>query len=779
MSRRGSSKLPEFRASQQVGEGGTADASGGTRSLIQLGQRVQQFGSQQLIRSQAQKAKQLGEMAGLNPNFKPSKFGGIATQQFNQSALQANRAMMSSDAILTTQKLKIEAQQSSPDAAVQAQNFKTMQSQAAEQMINQAPDANKGIIKNVLAHQTGQAMMDFQKSIFKQQQIKADASSIQIDNTMRATMLDQLNRVHWNAKDREIPNQEVAAAGQFLQQRIDAIQLREQASQLNPKQARLLIQHAKDGFNDQLIRSQFAAKLQEGGKQAKDFIDFVRNPEKTATGFTAARGALKKYSIKQRQALAHSLMGVARDQANTTAVSSSYFKTLVKDDTRAVLNGATPNVELRSQVELNHPKFLAQYDRIMEDSQVIYQDVKQIMKAPLSTQDRIIGESKPTNKKDPEFGRNLGNWDQTQKMVMTARVAVKNDSAKYFLNHPEMMHSVQGQTERDQVGINFDTMPADGWKPLPMNVMDHLAIAESRYTGKDVSESDVVTNNMAKGMVNQFNSLTNVQQKAALMQQWGQQSGKYFPNLIRNLINKGGLSTDAQYLIGVLPGDKNIETYSQMATLSKSELRDGIPDDDKKSIEKGRFNSNLEQYIHSISGYPNVDTAKHIEDLNAHLKDFSYASMKKNAHPETSGSSAWKHANDTFADRFTYFTLDGRTMRMPPKYDPDVVKITLQNAKTNEVKNFPFVVDRQFANEPVEVGRKSTFETLIKPGGFVANTDNDGAIYVDKNGIPMHDKDGNTMTKKFADMHISRQDLIESELSDISKLSSPDFLNEK
>ncbi|NIW98322.1 MAG: hypothetical protein GWN13_08790, partial [Phycisphaerae bacterium] len=202
-------------------------------------------------------------MAGLDPNFRPERFGGIATQAYNQAALATNRAMMSTDAILGTQKNKFEAQQASPDANVQAQVFNQLQSQYATQMINQAPQSNKAIIQNVLTHQTGQSMLEFQQHALKQNQIKMDMQAIQVDNTTRSAELHQISQINWNAEP-DLVNQQVASAGQYLKQRIDAIQLRALGGHLGPNGAQTashMIKLAQNEFNESIIRSQFNATM--------------------------------------------------------------------------------------------------------------------------------------------------------------------------------------------------------------------------------------------------------------------------------------------------------------------------------------------------------------------------------------------------------------------------------------------------------------------------------------------------------------------------------------
>jgi hypothetical protein len=756
--------LPRFTAQGQVQQGGISEASAGAQSLTQLGQRLQQFGSQQLIRTQAQAGQEKGEMAGLDPNFRPERFGGIATQAYNQAALATNRAMMSTDAILGTQKNKFEAQQASPDANVQAQVFNQLQSQYATQMINQAPQSNKAIIQNVLTHQTGQSMLEFQQHALKQNQIKMDMQAIQVDNTTRSAELHQISQINWNAEP-ELVNQQVAAAGQYLKQRTDAITLRRIGNQLGREEAASMIKHANDEFNESIIRSQFLATVKSDPQKAADFINFVRDPNAPAKGFGNTQSFLNSYSPKQRAILAKSLTKDFQSQLNASSVKASNFTAMIGDEQRAILNGAAPNAKLRSDIQTYAPKLLPKFDRMTEDAQLVSASVKSILAAPLSAQDQIYSSQKPTPQNSgDEFGRDLGNWEKVGSMLAAARKAQNSDPAAYHLNQPEMSSALNEQLVRNQVGADFNTMPASGWKPLPVNVMRQLALSQEHYTGKDQSQASVLTNNMATGMVNQFNSLSNAVEKAQLMQRWAQSAGEYFPNMVRDLITRGHMSPSNQYIIGVGPNSPDIEVYDKMTELKPGELKESaskVDNEVEKNIIKAETNSNFKQYEDSLKAYSGSGgVQEHINDTVKFMQNYAMASMLTR-NGITDASKAWKNAQNVFAARFNYGELDGRTIRVPSKYDLKSVTSYLENNKAQLLSKFNFTLNPSYAaNMSTSAAKQQTLDTLVVSGGFVTNNTNDSMIYVDQDGKAIIDDKGNNLIVKLSDIPVHNNPIL-------------------
>ena len=503
----------------------------------------------------------------------------------------------------------------------------------------------------------------------------------------------------------------------------------------------------------QVLTSQFETKLKQGSGQANDFLNFVRNPFAKKGGFPQTKSVLKGYNNIQRGVLAHRIQKLFNQHKNTQAVSGSYLTTLISDEKRAVLNGAPPNVQLRSYIEQHAPKRIDEYDRLSGDWQLIHSGVQNILSMPLSAQDRALASSRPTDPKDPEFGRALGNFNTVQSMVMSTRTAIKNDSAKWFLSHPEMSNALNQQMARSQVGVDFDKMPANGWKPLPVNVMRQLALSEEHYTGKDISDSSVTTNNMAVGMVNQLNSLSSASEKAQLMQRWSQQSGALFPNLVRDLKQKGKMSVDDEYLIGVRPNDPDIDVYQKLTSTTKQDriarLKGHI-----KDITDAKHNSAYESYISSLEAYqsgPGLDA--HINNTTEFLQDYAEASMLTDKKPISSASKAWKNAQNVFSGRFNYKELEGRTIRIPPKYNAaHVINYAVQN-KGRLLKNFNFTSD-PFISKGLTTGeaKRQTFDMLMTSGGFVSNNTNDSLIFVDHNGQAIFDDKGNNLTVKFSDI---------------------------
>ncbi|NIQ09855.1 MAG: hypothetical protein GWO08_06940, partial [Gammaproteobacteria bacterium] len=82
------------------------------------------------------------------------------------------------------------------------------------------------------------------------------------------------------------------------------------------------------------------------------------------------------------------------------------FTQQIADEQRAILNGAVPNANLRSDIQAHAPELLPKFDRMVEDAKFVSSSVKSILASPLAAQDQIYASMKPTPKgSGAEFGR--------------------------------------------------------------------------------------------------------------------------------------------------------------------------------------------------------------------------------------------------------------------------------------------------------------------------------------------------------------------------------------
>lgn len=761
MSRRGSS-LPEFRASQQVGGSGIADASGGARSLTQLGQRIQQFGQQQLVQGAVQKATQEGEMAGMDPNFKPSRFGGAAGRAFNNAALATNRHLMGTDIILNTERMKIDASKSSPDAAVQLQNFNKMSSQYGEQILNQSPTANKAYVQNMMNYHVGRAQIDMAHNIQTQQRIKGSAQWLQSDNVFHADTLQAVNHINFNQSPEGIEN-EVTAAGALLTQRNNATQLAAQGGFISSKTSFNQIRDNNVEFNRELITAQFRGKLKEGGSEPQEFIkqildDSLKGPN---------AGALKGMNFGERNKLAGQLLSEQKKFSNATGQSKAQLSHEAKDETIRVENGGVPNKVLRNTFVATNPSKQVEYDNNIQDAQLTFNLFDSAQNASFDEQKLLFDQARPTDTKNANFARKLRIVNNAQSKINQQNHRISQDPVAFFASDVSVTNSLNQKAQELKSGVNFDAMKSNGIKPLSPTPINNIVTAQL-MKGYPLSEVDILDKGQANKVANLLKSKAPTVDKINSLRSLQSSYGRWYPQLMNQLVRENKISSNESFLGSLSPSDPDLPVIDQALNTPRKVLESNIDEqrlNDLKSIMQGslqgrtsrstifpgithtqKSNRNLSDFEDSYLSFAANGTAEFLNNTKDFMHNVSLSIM--NQDHGISASDAWLQASNKIAGKFNYTTLNGKTQRVPLQFSPDVVS---KYAKDQEkkIKNFPFVLGR--LSNGKKLTRDQEIKMNISTGGWVTNSNNDGWIWVRQDGALLRNEKGNPFEFKFRD----------------------------
>lgn len=769
MSRQG---LPRFTASAQVGGSPISAATGGAASLTELGQRVQQFGEQNLQRASIQRAQDQGELAGLDPNFRPSRFPSAATEEFNKAALATNRTLMGTDIILNTEKLKNQAVQSSPDAAIQLQTFNKSMSQYGNQLFNQAPAANKAYTQNMLAYHTAVAHNAFMHNLHQQQQVKASAQWLQSDNSFHADTLRAVENINFNLPEEEIQKQ-IGAAGALLSQRNNSTMLAAQGGLIkNPEKQ---IQNNNKEFNSELISSQFRTKLFEGGEKPQKFIEQVLNH--TVKGPNA--GFLKGFNDNDRYKLATRLRKEQKLFANGSAVNKKDVSQQAKGEWDRIQNGGTPNLSMKDAYVQAFPNRGDHYDEQVSINKKIWDTFNGLQQDSFEEQSNAIRELTPNNPNNPNYERQKKIIETASSKIVQQNHQISEQGAfTFFQSNPAVQESLNKKASELSSGINFDTMKSSGIKPLSPDPIERNISAQV-MKGIPYQNVEVISKQAGNRFASYIKSNIPLTDKIRAMRQMQGRFGRWYPQLMLQLNREDKLSTTDSFIGSLDPNDPDLPIIDQALKTPSKVFQDkfNVPDDKVKALDaqvsalstpknilfafpsvsvlagieqpfkfKSSPSNDAHNFVASFKSFAPNGTATYLDNYKNFSRNMALSYLAAN--PNMSAEDAWNKANSKIAGKFTYTNLGGAVQRIPRQFSPDSVA-NYAKKQISKLKDFDFIVGRSASG--VKLSRQQELKNNILPGHYVTNAQNDGFVWVRADGTLLRNKQGNPFIVKFSD----------------------------
>lgn len=775
------SRLPRFTATAQVGGSPITPATSGAASLTELGQRIQQFGLQSLQTTSLQRAEQQGELAGLDPNFRPSGFPTAATQEFNKAALATNRTLMGTDIILNTEKLKNQAIQSSPDAAVQMQTFNESMSQYGNQLVNQAPTANKAYTQNMLAYHTAVAQNAFMHNLHQQQRVKASAQWLQSDNSFHADTLRAIENINFNLPDEDVQKQ-VAAAGALLAQRNNATMLAAQGGLIrNPGTQ---IQNNRKEFNTELITSQFRTKLFEGADKPQKFIEQVLNH--TVKGPTA--GFLKGFDDNDRLKLATRLRKEQKLFANGSGVNKQDVQQRAREEWDRQQNGGTPNQSVREQYIQAFPERADHYDQQASISQKVWDTFNGLQHDSFQDQAAAIGRLMPKNPNDPNFENQKKVVETVQKKIAQQNHQITEQGAfTFFQSNPAVENAINKKATELSSGVNFDLMKSNGIKPLSPDPIERNVSAQV-MKGIPYENVEVISKQAGNRFASYLKSDIPLTEKIRAMQQMQMKFGRWYPQLMLQMNREDKLSTTDSFIGSLDPNDPDLPIIDQALKTPSKVFQDklNVPGEKVKEIDaqisslsqtpgvgtrlsrslalvpgigtqslalKASAANDAHNFVESFHSFAPNGTATYLDNYKNFSRNMALSYLAAN--PNMSAEDAWNKANSKIAGKFNYTNMGGAVQRIPKQFAPDSVTDYAQK-QIPKLKDFDFVVGRSASG--IKLTRQQELTNNILPGHYVTNAQNDGFVWVKADGTLLRNRNGNPFIVKFSDA-MSNSDL--------------------
>jgi len=765
------SRLPRFRATQQIQPGPTPVSTQG-RGLTQFAQQIQQTEQKQFLQQQVQKAETAGELAGLQPGFQPVAGGSEAQRAFNQAALATNKQQIATNVMLNIEKFKQQSISQNPDAAVAYQQFNALAQQHSAQVLQAVPEQNRAYAQNLLTHQIGSAQLELQQRALKQQKLKANAQAVQTLNTYDEKINDSINNINWSMGGKDdtwegvggnaLVGSQVNAAGALLAQKQQTASLMLEGGQITKREFDAMNKNDQVNFRQNIILSQLRSKLNDG--TAEPFLKKLTSQSIPGLSETQQQTVLSK-AFKMRSQFNNA------DQQNKALVAKN-----TQDYIFGIQNGAPRNVRMESTFNRTFPEKSGLLQEQVQDAQKLHDTVSGILSLPFAKQQEALDHLRPTDKDDPDFGRNLKNWNSANSMIAQARHKITTDPFPYFASQPNMVHTYNEQAAQNDAGVDLNSMSSlGGFKPLSKNPKEAMVVAQLQY-GLPLNQTKIVSNENAKLMVNNFNGLA-PQQQVNQLAQWQREYGQTFPILMRNLQHDGKMKSMDTFLVGVSPNDTRLPDVVQAMNTDVPTLKKALDpskfEDLETAMTPGFFTDQpLDDFINSLGAFKSVSTAAYVAKTRTLTQKIAMSMMINDS--SLSAKDAWQQASGFITDRFNFDSINGSPIRIPKQFDPGAVKFYAQEEQ-KKIKDFPFVISQDAKGLPN--ARQVDFNTTIKTGHWATNAQNTGLIWVNNQGSAMHDGKGHTFQIFFKDAsNSSARALFEEEQKNKKQVNS-DILN--
>lgn len=738
---------------------------------------VQVATSASVKQAAVEKAELAGREAGQTQKVELRAGFGESNIAFNKMALQANREYITSQAVIHSKQLLIKAQLN-PNAREAMQNYTVGMQSYTKTFVNGVSVQNKTYAQNLLQFQAANGVGTLVKRVSKQDHLNATAHYTSAQIQLQEEITDAINAGQTDeAKD---------LAGQKAAQTTAA----EARGIVEAPEAVKSLQKDHVSFNAQTIAANFRLAIQKG--QGEAFLKKFSNSN--PPGMTQVDQIKTLQTLKS---IAHRAFLSANLDANNTA-------TIAANDLASTSAGGTPNLRVQTLYNQFFPEKAEKYAAAQAEAELVTTAVNTATNLPLSAQQDYINQNFA-----PPKGA-LFNSPETKRFnLINRKVAQFNHTFQSdpvaILNQEGAVKAAREQVENmNEAGAQAFVNGGVPLRPIQFDP-DETLINLQKQHGTHPDKWQILSNNVAKGMVGKLQGMK-PQGKLEFFQQLARQHPNFPQIAMRDLVRQG-LPPGDQFAVGNLPNDPRLIDWQTAQQNTEKQLIDtlgGSKDTRVKNIlaaqpEAGGFfggGDTWNQYLESFKFQKNTKQPQY----NANLRNFIVKGALAYAtnHPSASASDAIEQMADfSPAGKYNYIDLNGHTIRIPTKFNPEVIRNTLEEKQRTELKVFDAVRSpvlnripstleifkdtaeakiRELAESPLgtallgtpgtggliqqgirflfpepPIAKEAEFNAIIKPGGWQTNAINTGVVWVDSTGNEIKNKEGQSFGKSFED----------------------------
>jgi hypothetical protein len=512
------------------------------------------------------------------------------------------------------------------------------------------------------------------------------------------------------------------------------------------------------GYKDALQTGQGQSYLQEIDKQ--DFPDvtyedkarFINGPMKQVRDeyFTSLGIALKDLKSQQKQAL------------------------------DLVENGGVENENVTMAVEQTQPS------NIVSDYKQKMQIAHQVASAKLGAEyanpaqaESMVEYWRPEDKKSPSYQWDLYRYNKIKSAVAEQQKQFFSNPAQAALRDPTVQNAFVNWQNAKEVDA---TGKLTGNSAVSTEMM-HPDIAMAHYQeqrGLAGPDLKFFTNGQSKSMVAALLQ-ADPRQKLMIMNQLYNQSANsaYYNARVKQLV-KSGLPDAYSILANVDPTSPYADHIATAISTPLTDLDKDLKAKDVNAknkidslIEKSVFthqspswfseltnstdrNAKFSSYMQSFSSYDGGRDVKFSANMISSLQTLGYYALQSGIAKDPESARDW--AMSAIVDRYDMTLLHGQSVRVPNQYTTDNVRQYALD-KEKELADFPFVKATITARGTLNRQQVSDLDKeLIMHGHWTNDNIDQGLVWVDKNGQPPMDKNGQYFKISFEDANKYHQD---------------------
>lgn len=730
--------LPRYKAQQPI----TPDPH--TRDAIRevqtgadrLQGAFQEFSNKNMQQYQMQQnyaAKQEGEQAGSDLNFKPSQPVTQADMVYQNAALEANKAAVQLDISSNLQRIR--------DEVMDPKNF--------------GPDAVNRYNKLASAYQEGafaaipREVQPSAKHFFEyynQQNSQVVTHSVQglTKNQLQYQLFDYLNQTEKDASNASFSGDHDAAAalvGQGVQKLQSAV-----ATGLigGPTAA-----HLKEGYVSQAHQEgylgQFSRILNTDPSKASAFIsDFLKSPGVDMTPIERMKLVTTMHRMWRQYELQQDMDGINIRQQMKSAIAG-------------VQNGESPSkyANIVAQVQGFSPKEYPAFAAKMQAAEFSYAVEDALTYATPAEQQAILTASKPHPfladgvTPNPAYAELIAAWDHASNLVQKLDKQWKDDPAGMAIKNPSV---VKAYDDRNQAATGPDGKVQSVTRGT-INPLDAMINVELKR-GVPPENLSVMTKSMAAGTVSELKGMDLPGQVAklnSLLPQYGQ----YAPIASKDL-QKAGLEFQPLLAVAVSnnPASRGaLPDVMKALSANPKDIEKAMPAGATTKAVHAQVAGAMSDWSAAMLQSSNGDTTQHRAEMTKAVTQ--YASWLV-ANGKSDSAGAAQMAADTLINNFyNYSKINGYKVALPKDVDTSMAKdafnYLLDGAKKSDlqVPGFYASTFHTLTNDQLQSQYKSDSvgqaHLAVLPGDTTA-------VLVDDQSTPILDKSGKRFEFNFKDL---------------------------
>lgn len=707
--------IPRYDSTLGIQPGSLIDNESVFDSAGKLFGNIQSKESQAFEQSQIHTAEQKGAVAGDQPNFKPDSGGGAATEAFNQAALTANKYVLGADVIKNSNSIYNQVSQKIDNNTIP--NFNASFQGFSDGVLKNAPEENVPYLKNILAQQYNNGLNKLQKQMNVQNQ------------SMQQYMIDQTTQTYANEATNSAREGNKNGSVSYLAQHQQMIHDAVQNGLMTPGQGALALQQARQQTQEQGIIHDYETALQEG--KGDEFIQ----------RFQKSTQYDKILSPSQKDVLVNNLLKLRSQQLAESGITKQKIAQMKNDAITQASNGVTPDSSNLNLIRESDPDNYGLFQQKLNDASWQHSVTSVYRYAPLSQMDTAITQLKRTPPEEELKQSGISGELQTRQKASDQIQKYKQE----FLKDPA------GFTKNDPAYLSYQKEYSQYGMGSPVEALIDI----QKLRGIPQSKIRVMSNDYAAQVTQSIIQLPAAQQIAAL-NEVQKEYQQYTPIAMRDLA-RAGLPISSQILIGMDSNPQSLQripdAINALETPDK-ELSSNISGiSDVKKIPQ-YVNSALNPYFNTINGYNgNIQSGR--ANITSQVTKFAkYLVSQKGMDPQAASKEA---ANTMINNNYDYQSYNGQHFRIPVQYQNNSENInnaalgyfeTHINA-SNDLRIPPYF-RMQFSNLPEAMVKQRYKDSLVTNGYYVTNTDDNGLIFVDANGVPVKTQDGQEFSFDFS-----------------------------